>query len=35
MQKFSTSLSDDLILECKAGILNNDIDISKLMVYIN
>ena len=34
MRKFASSLSRDLVLVCKAVILNNDIAISKLMVYI-
>lgn len=34
MRKYALSLSRDLVLECKAAILNNDIDISRLVVYM-
>lgn len=34
MMKFSSSLSRDLVLEYKAILLNHDMDISRLVVYI-
>lgn len=34
IRKFSLSLSRDMVLKCKAIILNNDTDISWLVVYI-
>lgn len=34
MRKFVVGLSCDLELECKATMLNNDMKISRLVVYI-
>ena len=34
MRKFASGLSRDLVLECMATRLNNDMDISKLVVYM-
>lgn len=34
MMKFSSRLSCDLVLKCKDAMLNNDMDISRLVVYI-
>lgn len=34
MRKFSLGLSYDLVLECKASMLNNDMDILRLVVFI-
>lgn len=34
IRKFASGLSWDLLLECKAVILNSEIDISRLEVYI-
>lgn len=34
MRKFSLGLSRDLVLECKAVMFNNDMDISRLAVYM-
>lgn len=34
MEKFSLGLSSDLVLEYKGAILNNNIDMSRLVVYI-
>lgn len=34
MRKFALVLSRDFVMECKATLLNSDIDISRLVVYI-
>lgn len=34
MRNFSFGLSRDLVLECKAAMFNNDMDISSLVVYM-
>lgn len=34
MRKFPSGLSRDLLLECKATLLNCDMDISRIMVYM-
>lgn len=34
MSKFASSLSYDLVLKFKDAILNNDMDISSLVVYM-
>lgn len=34
MRKFALGLSRDLVLECKVAILNNNMDIFRLMVYM-
>lgn len=33
MRKFVSSFSNDLVMECKGAMLNNDINISRLVVY--
>lgn len=34
MRKFAFGIFDELVIECKRAILNNNIDISKLVEYI-
>lgn len=34
MRKFVSSLSDDLVLECKGAMLNRDMDFSRLSVHM-
>lgn len=34
MRKFTSGLSHNYVLECKVALINNDVDIPRLVVYM-
>lgn len=34
MRKFASGFSHDMVLECKSSLLNKDLDISRMTVYM-